>query len=358
MVLAPSRGAANALLHALGSDRGGLLAVERWTLVQLAAELAVHDLAKDGVAPVSGLGTEALATRAVAQCLADDQLAYFTPVARLPGFARALTRTLSQLRGNHVSTEHLLAGSDAARDLGHLLRAYETSLDRWSLVDAPGLLRRAHRSLRERDAPDPRLDRPMLVLDVVPANRGEQALLDALIRQAPQSLVTFPTPDTAARRAFEGFLGGSVVDLDADDHARSTPNRLTRLRVGIFAPETADEAQDADDAQSTAGDNSLDFFGAPGESRECVEIARRIRDAANDGMPFDDVAILLRDPSSYLPLVEDALQRAEIPAYFTRGTARPHPRRSGLLVAPRLRRRASLGGPIRRVPLPRRGPHA
>ncbi len=331
VVLAPSRGAANALLRALTSDRGGLLAIERWTLVQLAAELAVHDLAKDGVAPVSGLGTEALAARAVAQCLADDQLRYFTPVARLPGFARALTRTLSQLRGNQVTTESLLAGSDAARDLGQLLRAYETSLDRWSLIDAPGLLRRAHRSLRDRDTPDPRLGRPLLVLDVVPAYRSEQALLDALIRQAPRSLVTFPTPDAAARRAFEDVLVGDVVDLDSDDHARPTPNRLARLRTGIFAPESAvdlqdtDDSQDPDDPQTTARDNSLDFFGAPGESRECVEITRRIRGAADDGMPFDDVAILLRDPSSYLPLVEDALQRAEIPAYFTRGTARPHP---------------------------------
>ena len=33
----------------------------------------------------------------------------------------------------------------------------------------------------------------------------------------------------------------------------------------------------------------------------------------------------MRDPDAYLPLVEEALRRAGIPAYFTRGTVRPDP---------------------------------
>ena len=64
------------------------------------------------------------------------------------------------------------------------------------------------------------------------------------------------------------------------------------------------------------------MFSAPGESLEAVEIARRI---ARLGIPFDQVAILLRQPDRYQPLVEEALRRAGIPAYFSRGTARPDP---------------------------------
>src|SRR5262249_26715607 len=37
------------------------------------------------------------------------------------------------------------------------------------------------------------------------------------------------------------------------------------------------------------------------------------------------VAILLRAPDRYQPMVEEALRRAAIPAYFSRGTARPDP---------------------------------
>ena len=37
------------------------------------------------------------------------------------------------------------------------------------------------------------------------------------------------------------------------------------------------------------------------------------------------MAILLRNPERYQPVIEDALRRAAIPAYFSRGTARPDP---------------------------------
>ena len=43
------------------------------------------------------------------------------------------------------------------------------------------------------------------------------------------------------------------------------------------------------------------------------------------GVPFDRIAILLRNVEQYQPLVEEALRRAAIPAYFSRGVARPDP---------------------------------
>src|SRR5258708_40210535 len=67
------------------------------------------------------------------------------------------------------------------------------------------------------------------------------------------------------------------------------------------------------------------IFSAPGENLECVEIARRIRALAEQGVNFDRIAILLRNVEQYQPLVEEALRRAAIPAYFSRGVARPDP---------------------------------
>ena len=40
-------------------------------------------------------------------------------------------------------------------------------------------------------------------------------------------------------------------------------------------------------------------------------------------MPFDAMAILMRKPAHYQQVIEEALRRARIPAYFTRGTRRP-----------------------------------
>ena len=67
------------------------------------------------------------------------------------------------------------------------------------------------------------------------------------------------------------------------------------------------------------------MFSAPGEGRECVEIARRVLREARRGVPFDRIAIALRAPQHYAGLLEHALERAGIPAYFERGTRRPHP---------------------------------
>jgi hypothetical protein len=78
-------------------------------------------------------------------------------------------------------------------------------------------------------------------------------------------------------------------------------------------------------------DSSVVFFSAPGEERECVEMARRVLSEASQGIPFDRVAILLRAPESYASLLESALSRAGIPAYFAHGTRRPDPSGRALL---------------------------
>ena len=70
-------------------------------------------------------------------------------------------------------------------------------------------------------------------------------------------------------------------------------------------------------------DGSLEFFSAPGEGREAVEIARRILREARAGVRFDEMAVLVRSPQNYVGLIEHALRRAKVPAWFSRGTRRP-----------------------------------
>jgi hypothetical protein len=102
--------------------------------------------------------------------------------------------------------------------------------------------------------------------------------------------------------------------------------------------ETADDASEGDLAslrrhlfvagsvpRERALDGALEFFSAPGEGREAIEIARRIHREATRGVRFDQMAILVRSPESYAGLLEQALGRADVPAWFDRGTRRPHP---------------------------------
>jgi superfamily I DNA/RNA helicase len=72
-------------------------------------------------------------------------------------------------------------------------------------------------------------------------------------------------------------------------------------------------------------DNAVEVFSAPGEGRECVEIARRVLSLAGRGIPFDRIAVLLRSPEAYRANLEEAFNRADIPVHFARGAVRPDP---------------------------------
>src|SRR6185312_8958379 len=72
-------------------------------------------------------------------------------------------------------------------------------------------------------------------------------------------------------------------------------------------------------------DGSVRLQNWPGEPRECVEIVRNIQIEAANGVPFDQMAVLLNSPSEYRSHLEEAFTRAEIPAYFTQGLTSPDP---------------------------------
>lgn len=319
LVVAPTRGAATDLLRRRCPQGGGLFGLHRLTLRQLAADLATGSLARDALAPVSWLGVEALSARAIAIRSNAGELDYFEPVADAPGFARALAGTLRELRLGDVAVAQLAAAGAPGRDLGRLLETYEQDLARWSLVDGAVLLDQARHPV---ETGGHRLvGLPLLLLDLAPSALLEQRLLKALAGRAPSALATAVAGDRAGIEALEETLEVEAEDLDSVNPHDSTDSRLERLRRRIFAPLLESEQA----VVSAEDDPSVQFLSAPGEGRECVEIARRLRLLAAEGLAFDRAAILLRDPETYLPLVEEALRRSEIPAYFTRGTTRPHP---------------------------------
>jgi CRISPR/Cas system-associated exonuclease Cas4 (RecB family) len=134
-------------------------------------------------------------------------------------------------------------------------------------------------------------------------------------------LITVPAGDEATRRAVAGLARageGSGADggpgRAPDGAAGAADSELARVRAYLFSPRTPPEA-------SPRGD--VVFFSAPGEGREAVEIARLILEEARAGTPFDRMAVLLRAPTTHSGLLESALGRAGVPAFFARGTRRP-----------------------------------
>jgi CRISPR/Cas system-associated exonuclease Cas4 (RecB family) len=306
LIVGASRDAADDLARRMTVARGATFGLHRLSLAQLAVRLAAAEMARLGVAPATALGAEAVAARASFEALRGQALRYFAPVARFPGFAGALASTLRDLRLAGVAPGALAKLDGPARDVAELARRFEAQLEKGKVADRAALLQIATRALEG----EPLRLMPMVLLDVPVDGPVERAFVGALTRESPAALVTVAAGDDATLEALRSIGARPVSEERPDD------GDLTRARTFLFAPTAPPPGEAQGDVL---------FFSAPGEGREAVEIARRILDEARAGTRFDEMAVLLRAPQLYGALLEAALQRAGVPAWFARGTSRPDP---------------------------------
>jgi hypothetical protein len=311
-IVGATRGAADDLARAVAASRPATFGLHRLSLTQLAARTAIVALARDGLSPSSWLGAEAVAARAAFDATRDGALSYFAPVAGAPGFPRALAATLQELRLAGVSSGTLEQWPPAGPDLARLLTRFESCFESAATADRADLFETAARLLEERP-----ITGALVLLDLPIDQQAEANLVRAVVSGAATVLATAPRGDRNALRALVEMGGRLETPSDAgtDD--------LASLRRFLFITEEKPPVRTTD--------GSLEFFSAPGEGRECVEIARRILREARAGVPLDEIAVFVRSPERYVGLLEDALRRA-IPdedgrarAWFDRGVMRPAP---------------------------------
>ena len=308
VVVGATREAVGQLVRGVAMKLGGGFGWQRVTLRRLAAQIAEPALVEEGRVPVSALSLEALAARMVHGRLAEGTMGRFAPIANRPGFPRALARTLDELRLEGVTPEEL---SDP--DLGALLAAFGRELEKAGLADRAFVLERAGRRAAGGEA-STLADVPLLVLDVPIASALERELVRALIARSPSALLTVPEGDERTLAHLHGSIGAAAVERAPASEAKT---RLERLQAGLFSATVSQGA--------SASPESVVVLSAPGESRECVEqspAASSGRPSA--GSPSNRMAVVLRSPEEYQSHLVEALRRAKVPAYFARGTRRPH----------------------------------
>lgn len=270
LVVAMERTAVDDVVRSLP---GSQLGIHRYSLRQLVAAFGRTVLAQRRMQPITRLSAEAMA----AQVIDRTPLAYFAPVARTPGFPAALLDTLTRLRGERQEAPE--------GDLRSLASAYQAELKENSLADATTQLEAAIDVVGSGD--HPLLGLPTLLLDLQPTSSLEKLFVNQLRQRAR-----------------------TVESLDSEVGPKVNTSALVALQNQLFAERTT----------PPVGRGGVEFFSAPGEALECVEITRRI---LRSNLPFDQCAVLLRHPTPYQPLIEDALRRAGIPAWFTHGVIRP-----------------------------------
>ncbi|HUQ87639.1 MAG TPA: PD-(D/E)XK nuclease family protein [Vicinamibacterales bacterium] len=317
LLVAATRSAADEFAFSIADIKGATFGITRSSVAELVARLAVPALARHGLTPSAPLSDEAVSARVTHELMADASLKYFAPVADMPGFPRALSRTLSELRMATLDPSQL-KGHRANNDLSALLERAIEERQRVGAVDYATMLETATSELKSNRA---RLSgTTVFLLDVAIGSKSEAAFIEALIAAAKTVVATIPSGDAGT---LEHLAPASTFALEgATELRRDKPAALARLQQHLFA----------DDAPPQGlNDDSVVLFSAPGEGRETIEIARRLMQEAERGVPFDQMAVLLRAPQTYLGVLEHALERAGIPAWFHRGTRRPDPAGRALL---------------------------
>ncbi|HLG17765.1 MAG TPA: PD-(D/E)XK nuclease family protein [Blastocatellia bacterium] len=308
LVLSSTREAGDDLLRTAALASGARFGLTRLTLDMLAARLAAPVLASNGGAPVSGLSLVALAARAVHLLLTEGTLSYFGPVAAKPGFPSAIARTIEELRMNGVNADAIRRLPRGGPDLAALAERMDGELASARLADRAGVFEAAIEVARGELAPHP-VGWPLLVLDLPMTTAREREFVDALIDRSPDAMATAPRGDRASIDALERALA-----CQASEATVSEIGSLAALKAHVFEDHAPPRA---------ALDSTVTLTSWPGESRECVEIARFIQREAASGVAFDRIAVFLRSPAEYGPHLEEAFRRAAIPVYFARGTSRP-----------------------------------
>src|SRR6185295_9252815 len=113
-------------------------------------------------------------------------------------------------------------------------------------------------------------------------SRSHRELFASLAARAPEVLAAVHAGEEHAEKILE--VEGEMLEEPSGS--------LQHLRQFLFS---------ANPQRSPVSDGRFEFFSAPGEGLEAVEIARRILKLAERQVSFDQVAILLRNPDRYQP---------------------------------------------------------
>jgi RecB family exonuclease len=273
LVVAGSRYSANDLVRE--ACESALLGIQRYTFRGLVYALSTDAMNARGLTPISRIVREAIAGSVARRA----ELKYLHDVVPFPGFPAALANTLRNLRLDRVTLSKLRGTGRSGADLAVLLAAYEAELGRLDFADYPC---RVELAIKRARATPPA---PILLLGLELQTVAERELRDTLVNRAPSHLIVgcpeAPALPATALQAVQRF------------------------------------ALSGDRAPGRSPDASVSFLSASSEALEFVEIARR---ALQSEIPFDQIAILLRNARRHGPLAREALQRAGIPAHYTGGT--------------------------------------
>ena len=202
-----SRGAVDDLARAIATATGATIGLHRFSLTQLAARLAAPDpRGPQGSRPSPTSAPKRSRPAPTFEAQRDAALNYFAPVAKTPGFPRALARTLQELRLAEVGADRLAALPLGGPISPALLERFDEQFANASATDRATLFDAATEALRSggwqrRASPAPGRRRcssstcrstPTVEFDFVKALLGQPRHRDSA-RSAPRRTLARPS---------------------------------------------------------------------------------------------------------------------------------------------------------------------
>jgi ATP-dependent helicase/nuclease subunit B len=284
----------------------GLCGVYRLSIEQLAQELSRKQVAEEGRTTASALVLDAVTRRSVDAVARDGALKYFGSVATAPRFSGAALRTLRELRLERIERSRLSQSGPAAADLGIFLDRYTRELTDYQVTDLGHRLDVAVDTVNHGRHHFCGL--PLILLCPEIDHEAHRLLLKVLVERSSAVL------GLSLQHEHSGLE--RIVEVTATPLPRSGTTCLELAQDNVFSIHRS---------AARPADRTFDMFSASGEALECVEIVRRIGEFVETGIAFDEIAILLRSPERYQAVLEEALDRGKIPAWFSHGCRRPLP---------------------------------
>jgi len=315
VLLVPSLAAAVELPRRLASTGRAVAGLYPFKVMDLARAIAEPALLGRGL-QAWGAGHDALLAARLIEESTGPRGLRLAPDLPLPPVAAALARTLSSLRRAGVEPAGLEALAERAgtadedrdrlRAVAALYRGFHDAVEA-RFADPATILRAA----REHLAAARWLQgAEVLMVDDLELDGLQAAFVLDLARAFPVRMLRRDRPlglfagSFAARAAADGIASLDMADTVLAPLAPpAPPPALARVRAQLFDPPAGEPARDA----------SLELMTAPGEAAEVRAVVRRLLRAAADGVPFEDMGVVLPRPDAYAPLFTDLFRRLGVP---------------------------------------------
>jgi len=290
--------------------------------------------------------------RLVAQAIAEAPLAALAPVAGTRGFLTSALAFVAELERSLITPQRFTAAvrawpeaTPAAHEAAAIYGRYARALERLGRVDPELFAWRALDALRA----DPRTwgETPVLLYGFDDLTSLERDAVETLARVADAEVVVSLTYE-AGRTAFAGRaaqlvaelgqLAGEVRALPADDehYAPVARTALHHVERHLFEP----------GAPRIAAGDAVKLLVAGGERAEAELVAAELLALLDEGVPAEQIAVVLRSPDRGAALLEQVLTVYGVPHALQRRIPLGHTALGrGLLALARCALRPDEAGP-------------